>query len=443
MMADEGLFGALAEQAKPQACAAGLGAPRLREPQRDQIELRAVDIESLIGADHPVRVIWAYVEGLDLSGLEHRIKARGARPGHPATSPRLLLALWLYATSEGVGSARALARLCDSHDAYRWLCGGVSVNHHTLADFRVGCADLLDRLLAEHLAALAKAGLVDLDRLAQDGVRVRAHAGASSFRREATLDRHLASAQAVVDELKREVDAGSDASNQRIEAAKERAARERVERVKAAQKALEEIKRQRQEREQKRSNGKKPKQPRSSTTDAEARVMKMADGGFRPAYNVQVASVAGEQIVVAVEVGNNGSDRGLMRPMLERLRAMLQRFPQSHLADGGFCSGEDIEWAHGQGIEVYCPPVQSKHGTDPYLPRRGDGPGVLAWRARMASQAGQAQYRRRSICECIHARWRGWALRQLTVRGVEKVRAVVLFHALANNLLQAHRLASA
>ena len=192
MMAGDELFGELPEQAKPQADAAPLGAPRLREPQRDQIELRAVDIESLIGEDHPVRVIWAYVEGLDLSELEDRIKARGERPGHPATSPRLLLALWLYATSEGVGSARALERLCESHDAYRWLCGGVSVNYHTLADFRVGCADLLDRLLGEHLAALAKAGLVDLETLAQDGVRIRASAGAASFRREATLDRHLA-----------------------------------------------------------------------------------------------------------------------------------------------------------------------------------------------------------------------------------------------------------
>ena len=270
--------------------------------------------------------------------MEDRIKARGDRPGHPATSPRLLLALWLYATSDGVGSARALERLCNSHDVYRWLCGGVSVNYHTLADFRVGCGDLLDRLLAEHLAALAKAGLINLDTLAQDGVRIRASAGAASFRREATLDRHLAMAQAVVEELKREVDARSDASNQRIQAAKERAARERSERVKAAQTALAEIKRQRQEREEKRGNGKKPKEPRASTTDAEARVMKMADGGFRPAYNVQVASVAGEQIVVAVEVCNTGSDRGLMRPMLERLHALTGRFPQRHLADGGFCS---------------------------------------------------------------------------------------------------------
>jgi transposase len=443
MMAADELFGELAEQAMRQADAAPSGAPRLREPQRAQIELRAVDIESLIGEDHPVRVIWSYVEGLDLSELENQIKARGDRPGHPATSPRLLLALWLYATSDGIGSARALERLCESHDAYRWLCGGVSVNHHTLADFRVSCADLLDRLLSEHLAALTKAGLVNLETLAQDGVRVRASAGAASFRREATLDRHLALAEAVVEDLKREVDSRSGASNQRIQAAKERAARERSGRVQAAQTALAEIKRQRREREEKRGNGKKPKEPRASTTDADARVMKMADGGFRPAYNVQVTSAAGEQIVVDIKICNTGSDRGLMRPMLERLRVRPGGLPKRHLADGGFGSAEDIEWAHAEGVEVFCPPTQSKHGTDPYLPRPGDGPGVLAWRARMASEPGKARYKPRSICECIHARWRNWDLRQLSVRGFEKVRAVVLWYALSNNILQGNRLASA
>ena len=442
-MAGDELFSELPDQPKPQVAEDTRGAPRMRRPVRDQIELRAVDIDSLIGQDHLARLIWAYVVALDLSELDARIKAREHTPGHPPASPQLLLALWLYATSQGVGSARALARLCESHDAYRWLCGGVSVNHHQLSDFRVGCADLLDRLLAEHVAALAKAGLIDLAALAQDGVRVRASAGAASFRRAATLDRHLAMAQAVVEDLKREVEAGSDASNQRIEAARERAARERSERIEAAQKALEEIKAQRQEREEKRPNGKKPKEPRASTTDAEARVMKMADGGFRPAYNVQVASAAGEQIVVAVEVCNTGSDRGLMRPMLERLHAQNGRFPEHHLADGGFCSAQDIEWAYDKKIEAYCPPTQSKHGTDPYLPRRGDGAGVLAWRARMASEAGKARYKPRSICECIHARWRNWDLRQLTVRGMQKVRAVVLWYALTNNILQGHRLASA
>jgi len=438
-MAGDELFGELPDQPRPQVTEDTRGAPRLREPVRDQIELRAVDIDSLVGQDHKVRLFWAYVVALDLRELEDRIKAREHTPGHPPIAPRLLLALWLYATSEGVGSARALERLCKSHDAYRWLCGGVSVNHHTLGDFRVACADLLDRLLTEHVAALAKAGLIDLATLVQDGVRVRASAGAASFRREATLGQHLEAARALVDELKCEVDQHSDASNQRLKAAKERAARERSERIEAAQKALEEIKAQRQEREDKRPNGKKPKEPRASTTDPEARVMKMADGGFRPAYNVQVASAAGEQIVVTVDICNTGSDRGLMRLMLEQLPTL----PGRYLADGGFCSAQDIEWAHGKGIEVYCPPTQSKHGTDPYLPRRGDGAGVLAWRARMESEAGKAQYKSRSICECIHARWRNWHLRQLTVRSMEKVRAVVLCYALANNILQGHRLATA
>ena len=448
-MAGDELFEKLPEQTKPfpeqptpPADVALEAAPRLREPQRDQIELRAMDIESLIGQDHPARVIWAYVEDLDLSGLEQRIKARGDRPGRAMTSPRLLVALWLYATSQGVGSARALERLCNTHDEYRWLCGGVSVNYHTLSDFRVDDADLLDRLMSEHLAALAAAGLVDLDTLAQDGVRIRANAGTSSFRREATLERHLASAQAVVEELKREVEANPDASNRRIRAARERAARERCERLQAAQSALAEIKAKRAQLEDKGGNGKTPKAPRASTTDADARVMKMADAGFRPAYNVQVASAAGEQIIVAVAVENNGSDRVLMRPMLERLRA-AGRLPQRHLADGGFCNAEDIEWAHGEGVEVFCPPTQSKSGADPYLPRRGDGAGTIAWRARMGSEAGKEQYKKRTICECIHARWRNWDLYQLTVRGIEKARAVVLWYVLTNNILQGHRLATA
>ena len=442
-MAGEQLFEGLPVQAAPQRDAMDRGAPRLREPDRAQIALRAVDIDSLIGQDHPVRVIWNYVAGLDLRVLEDRIKAREHSVGHPAIAPRLLLALWLYASSEGIGSARALERLCERHDVYRWLCGGVAVNYHTLADFRVAHADLLDRLLSEHLAALAAARLVDLDALAQDGVRIRASAGAASFRRAATLDRHQAMAQALVEELKREVAANPDASNARIKAAKQRAARERSERLAAAQKALDAIKQQREAREQKRSNGKTPKPPRASTTDAEAWVMKMADGGFRPAYNVQVASAAGEQIVVAVDVTNTGSDRGLMRPMLERWRARQGHLPKRHLADGGFTSAEDLEWAHAEGVEVYCPPTQSKHGTDPYQPRRGDGAGVLVWRARMASELGQEQYKERSICECIHARWRNWNLRQLPVRGLQNVRAVALLYALTNNVLQGHRLATA
>ena len=439
-MAGEGLFGELPQQERPQTDTAAFSPPRLREPRRDQIELRAMDLDNLIGDDHLARVVWAIVLGLDLSELENQIKARGSNPGHPAITPRLLVALWVYATSQGVGSARALARLCEEHVAYRWLCGGVSVNYHTLADFRVGHADVLDRLMSEQLASLAEAGAVDLTTLAQDGVKIRASAGTSSFRRTETLERKLELAQAVVEQLKTEAETHPEESNKRIQAAKERAARERVERVKAAQAALEELKGKRQQLEEKGGNGKRPKEPRASTTDADARVMKMADAGFRPAYNVQVTSAAGTQMIVTVNVGNNGSDRGLMRPMLEQLGARMGQLPKQHIVDGGYCSADDIEWAHAQEIDVFCPPTQSKSGVDPYQPRSKDGPGGAAWRARMASEAGKKQYAIRVICECIHARWRNWNLRQLPVRGREKVRAVVTLYALTNNLLQGYRI---
>jgi transposase len=439
-MAGEGLFGELPQKERPQTDTAPFSRPRLREPQRDQIELRTMDLDSLIGDDHLARVVWAIVLTLNLSELENRIKARGSNPGHPAVSPRLMVALWVYATSQGVGSARALARLCLDHNAYRWLCGGVSVNYHTLADFRIDHADILDRLMSEHLASLSEAGLVNLSALAQDGVKIRASAGTSSFRREETLGRKLELAQAVVEQLKTETKEHPEASNKRVQAAKERAARERVERVKAAQAALEELKGKRAQLEDKGGNGKKPKEPRASITDADARVMKMADAGFRPAYNVQVTSAAGTQMIAAVDVGNVGSDRGLMRPMLEQLDARLGELPKQHIVDGGFCSAKDIEWAHEKGVEVLCPPTKSKSGVDPYQPRDKDGPGALAWRARMASEAGKKQYGVRVICECIHARWRNWNLRHLPVRGREKVRAVVTLYALTNNLLQGYRL---
>jgi transposase len=440
-MTEKPLFEALPEQPAPER---PLGKPRLLEPMRDQVELRSMDIDSLIGEDHPARLIWAYVGQLDLRELENAIKAREGTPGHPAITPRLLLALWLYATSEGVGSARALARLCQCHDAYRWLVGGVSVNYHTLSDFRVGHGALLDRLLAENVATLAACGLIDLDKLAQDGVRVRASAGAASYRRRARLEDHLARAHAVVEQLKREVDDDPAASNLRIRAARDRAARERVERVAAALKTLGAVEAQRERRQKTNHNQtKKQKEPRASTTDPKVRTMKMADGGFRPAWNVQVVTVAETPIVVGVKPSTVGSDRGLLRPILETIRKRFNRLPQCHLADGGYAAADHIEWAHREGVAVYCPPTRSKHGGDPCQPKRGDGPGVLAWRSRMASTEGKAQYRRRAICECVHARWRNWNLIRLNVRGEAKVTAVMLWHALANNILQAERMLKA
>ena len=420
------------------------GEARMREPVRDQVELRAVDLDSLIGMDHPARAFWAYVQELDLSELEEAIKARAHTPGQAPPSPRLLLALWLYAVSEGVGSARALARLCDYHDAYRWLCGGVSVNYHGLSDFRVAHPELLDQLLIEHVAALSAAGIVDLDEVAQDGLRVRAAAGASSFRREKTLQGELEKATRLVEQLEQEQESDYDASNRRIKAARERAARERKQRVEVALAKQGELKTEREKRAKtNKAEVAKQREPRASTTDAEARNMKMADGGFRPAYNCQISTVAAGQVVIAVGIDTTGSDRGLVRPMLDHLQRCYGRWPNRHLVDGGFNKNDDTEWAAAIGIDIYGPPMNTKHKTDPYAPRPDDGPGVAAWRKRMNSPQGKEIYRRRALHECINARFRQWGLYRFTVRGSRKVTTVLRWLALANNILTANRLLNA
>lgn len=439
-MAEKELFDGLVDMASPGREQIG-GRVRQRHPDRQQVEWRSFDLDSLLAADHPARVIWSYVEKLDLRVLEERIRAREHTPGQAPASPRLLLALWLYATSEGVGSARALERLCESHDAYRWLCGGVSVNYHGLADFRSEHGALLDDLLTHNIATLSAAGVIGLAEVVQDGVRVRANAGSGSFRRQQSLHKHLRKARRLVEHLKGELEANRDASTQRIKAAQERAAREREQRVAAALGKLAELEAERERRARtNKKQVKKQKEPRASTTDPQARVMKMADGGFRPAYNCQIGTVAEGQIVVDVAVDSSGSDRGQIRPMLERLAERYEQMPRRHLVDGGFHKNDDTEWAAGEGVLVYGPITNSKHKTDRYEPRPKDGPGVAAWRRRMKSPHGKGVYKRRSMGECINARFRHWGLRQFTIRGIAKVKTALLWFALANNILAGHRL---
>jgi hypothetical protein len=318
------------------------------------------------------------------------------------------------------------------------------VNYHGLADFRTAHPELLDRLLSENVASLSVAGVIDLDEVAQDGVRVRASAGTKSFRRRKKLHKELRKAQRLIEQLKRESTDDPQASSRRVMAAKERAAREREVRVAAALDKLAEIEAQRERRAKtNKKQVEKQTEPRASTTDPQARVMKMADGGFRPAYNCQIVSAAGGEIVIDVQAETVGSDRGLARPMLERMKQRYGRWPKRHLIDGGFNKNDDTEWAAENGIKIYGPPGQSKHQHEPLAPRAADTPGVAAWRARMRSSHGKSVYKRRARAECINARFRNWGLHRFTVRGVEKVNAVLRWFALTNNILAGHRLLQA
>jgi transposase len=440
-MADETLFGDLPESDPVKT--GWTGAPRLREPVRDQIELRAVDLEALLPAGHPARVIWAYIEKLDLSALEDRVQARTHGPGQSPPSPRLLLSLWLYATTQGVGSARALARLCESDDAFRWLCGGVSLNYHGLSDFRTEHPELLERLLIENVASLAVAGVIDLDEVVQDGLRVRASAGTGSFRRQKKLYKELRKAKRLVERLRDENDDDPDASNRRIRAAKERAAREREAQVQAALAQLAEIEAHRARKDRVNRNNKKKgvksSEPRASTTDPQARVMKMADGGYRPAYNVQLKTAAEGAHIIGLSVTNGGSDRGLLGPALDEIKQRYGVKPARMLGDGGYDSKPDIERLHGERVTLFCPLPNNTKG-DPAAPRRGDGPGTIAWRQRMATPQGVAFYRRRFATERPHAHMRNHGLQRLLVRGADKVKAVMLWHVHAFNFLQFKRM---
>lgn len=426
------------ERSQPEA--EGRGRPRIQRPNRAQLELRSVDLDGLLPAGHRARLVWAFVEGLDLEPLYASIRATEGRPGRPPIDPAILTALWLYATLDDIGSARALERLCDEHDAYRWICGGVSVNHHTLADFRVEHGELFDRLLTTSVAALMAEGLVTLERLAQDGLRVRASAGGGSFRKRDALQAALTQAETRVRALRRELEDDPAATSRRVAAARERAAREQAERARRALARLPALEAKRAKPTYHRSR----RAPVASTTDPEATYMSMPDGGKRPAYNAQFATDTASQVIVGLDVADE-VDQSRLRPMVEQLAGRYGRAPTQHLVDGGYVNRDAITHAAACGTTVFMPlPTPHNKTLDPHRRHFGDSPAVTAWRARMATPEAQRIYRERAAtAECVNALARNRGLREFPVRGQLKARAVLLWYALAHNLMRAVSLRAA
>ena len=412
---------------------------RTKRPVRNQIEIRMMSLDQLLPADHRARVVWVYVESLDLSPLYEKIRAVEGSAGRDAVDPKILLALWLFATIESVSSARQLARLCERDLAYIWICGGVGVNYHLLSDFRTGHGEFLDQLLTDTIATLMHQGLVTLETVAQDGMRVRANAGSSSFRREKTLKTCHEEARKHVDKLRDEAEDESKQSttpDARREAACQRAARERLERV---EQALEELKKLQDQKEQrKKGDGKKA---RCSTTDPEARKMKMGDGGYRPAYNVQFATDGQSRVIVSVDVTNSGSDRGQLADMHDDVCHRYGKTPGDFLADCGFATKDDITKVEQRGSKVIAPVYGEeglrKKGKDPYARQRGDSDEMYAFRQRMATEEAKELYKQRpSMAEFPNAECRNRGLHQFRVRGLEKVRTVSLLYAITFNFLR-------
>jgi transposase len=403
--------------------------PRLRCPDRQQASFQPCVLDELLPPAHPARTLWAVVERLDLARFAAPILARGSAPGQPATDPRLLVALWLYAYTEGIGSGRELERRCQSQDGYRWLSGGVTVSYHTLNDFRVGHEAALDDLFTQVLAVLLHRGLIQVTRLSQDGTKVRASAGAASFRRRATLEELLVQARQHVQAVKAQADDPAVSARQAAAADRQR----RLEQALAELPQVEALK------AQGRGKRAKTREARVSTTDPAARVMKLGDGGFRPALNVQLASDPQSKAILGVDVTNHGTDHGQAPPLRQQVERRTGQKVTEHLMDGGFVDLDGIVQAQQDQVTVYAPVAQPRQaGIERYAPKAGDPPEVAAWRQRMGTAAAQTIYKERAATsELVNADLKTFrGLGRLLVRGLAKARCVVLWAALAYNLLR-------
>jgi transposase len=422
-------------------------AVRLRTPERRQMAMVVQCPDDLVGPTHPVRMVMAVVEKLDLSRFCEPIKAREGMAGRDATDPQLLVALWLYACIRGIGAARELARRCEDSAGFRWLCGGVSVNHRLLSDFRTDHGEALDELFTQVIASLVERDVVKVSRVSQDGVRVRVSAGASSFRREQRLQELLAQAKQHVEQLRRQVDSPAYAAlTARQKAARRRAAAEKQQRLQQAIAQLPELQQQQADAAQRAGQGKRGQQIRNkelrvSTSDPQARVMKMPNGGFNPACNVQLATDTVSRAIVGVEVSHQGSDSaGLSEPMRQQVERRTQRKIQQHLLDGGYLRSQDLERAHQQRVELFVPPKPAKSPCRRHRElelRAGDSEAVRAWKQRMASETGRQIYKQRAATsETVNADLRSYrGLTPITVRGLSKAKCVAMWCALAYNVM--------
>jgi transposase len=407
--------------------------PRLRRPDRQQRLLQLRTLDDLVPDDHPVRALWDLVQRWDLSLFLRPIRARGTRPGRAATDPRVLIALWLYATIEGVGCGRKLARLCIESDPYKWLRGGISLNYHTLNDFRVDHGEALDDLLTQMVAVLTQAQIVSPQRIAQDGTRIRAAAGINSFGKQETLEKHLEAARAHLEAVKQA--AADPTCSAQQKAAQQRGARERLQRL---EQALVELAQVQEAKAQQKDKPSKKRAARASSTDPEARLMRMPDGGTRPAYNLQLATDCHSRAILGVEMTNAGSDAGQDAPLRDQVEARTEEAVEEHLMDGNVVTLEGIDGAAVEEVTIYAPvPKPRKAGVDRHVPKPTDSAAVAAWRVRMGTAAAQELYKQRSsTIETINGELKTVrGLGRLLVRGLGKGQCVALWSALAYNVV--------
>jgi transposase len=334
--------------------------PRLKVVNRNQLLMRSVDVEKLIEEDHAARGIWAVVERLDMKPFEMGIRAVEGHAGQSALDPRVLTALWIYANSEGVSSARELSRMCEHEPGCQWITGMTSVNYHTLSDFRVEQAEALNECFIQVLGLLSAEGLIELKQVMQDGTKVKANAAAGTFRREQRLQQHLELARHQVQRLS---DPNSEEWSQRVAKARQRAVREKKQRLELALKELDKLRKEKaaQDRED----------TRVSTSDPEARKMKQNDGGYAASYNVQLSTDAGHGIIIGVGVTQDRHDGDQLIPAIEQIQHNTGRIPEQVVADGAYTKNTNIDAMWDRGIDIIGPVGEDQ--TTKSCERRGVG----------------------------------------------------------------------
>ena len=468
-------------------------APLIQTVNRAQMCFRTVDVERLVDADHPARLLWEIIGKMDLSRYYAGVKSNEEEGGRPAWHPQLLITMWVYAYSVGIGAAREIERRCGYDPAFWWLTGMEKVNHHTLSDFRMEKKEELDELFAQVLGAASAEGYISLEQVTLDGTKIKANASQKSFHREKTLREHLEKARAVVKQLAEEGEA-----EEKRQAAAEKKARGKVERLEQALEELKELRKAKGTEEEK-------QETRVSSSDPEARVMKQNEGGFAPSYNVQITADTQHGLIVDVEVTQARNDFEQLIPAVERVEERFGKAPGQVLVDSGYISRDNVEEIaerkvdllgsladdkskkgerdqerYPSSIFVYnaeqdhyvcpagkilsyegrqkkdgmqqfkykakrkdcqscplrmqCCPENKKHGRS--VTRSEESPAMIAFRAKMATEAAQAEYRKRGAVAEFRNLWikAKLGLRQFHVRGLKKVGCETLWACLTHNL---------
>lgn len=314
---------------------------------RKQLRWETLDVERLIAANHPARIIWELSGRLDLSRFEQEYKSKEGSAGRPCWPARLLVSVWVYAYSIGVASARAIERLMGQEPGLRWLAATESINYHTLADFRVGHKEALEELFAQFLTLLEQAELVDLSTILHDGTKVKAVAGSGSFHRRQTLEKRLRRARQVVRELDRQAAEEHEPMEERRRAAQQRAAQEALVRAQAALQQLQRL--------EAATPASEHQDLRVSSSEAEARKMKQGDGGVAPSYNVQVSTEAQSRMIVGLGLTTAANDTQELMPAVERVEQNSRQKPATVVADNGYATRRNVEKTTEQGIELIAP----------------------------------------------------------------------------------------